>query len=234
MEKNLEETNFKYSFLKKELAQDVHKFIKSNYQDLQYPESLTYNPDKQIIEGSNVFYLVAVNHYFRNNKSDLRTASPYELEQILITNSRMLNSHYEISALVLRDTKGPNKYLAQGLVNQVKSKNFDIKFPLMIPLKGLALRKDYNSPYNYSFLLTNESEIIYSDKLKHENDEKKFDETDKNGLPFFNNKGKRIFWTANSDLTVFSLGLDLNLASFEDRFDGSGPHGRIVLVEPKL
>ena len=48
------------------------------------------------------------------------------------------------------------------------------KFPIMIPLKWLSLKQDSKSPHKYSFVLTDETEIIHSEKLAPENFQKKF------------------------------------------------------------
>ena len=211
--------NQQYSFLEDKLAQDIHNYIQSTYPNLPNLENI--NPG----EGSNPFYVITVNDYFRSNKSPTRTASPLDLEQALKSGIE-LKRHYEDSALTLRNTKNPNKYLAKDLAGQLKATNY----PLMIPLKGLTLIKDSKSPHNYSFKLTDETEIIYSDKLKRGNNIKKFNETDEHGLPIFDYQGTRTFYTRDSGLSRVCLGGDLGLDSNVGNVADSNSGGRVVLV----
>ena len=229
---NREQITKKYSFLEGELAREVHDWIQKTYPDFPNITKINYDSNDKIIKGSNPFYVTAVNDYFRKNNLEIRTASQAELEQILKSNSLELEKHYEDTSLVLRTEDEPNKYLAKNLAGQIKKRQ-KIKLPLMIPLRGLTLKQDSNSPHKYSFQLTNEVEIIYSDKLAHENNGKKFDEADEYGLPVFNENGKRTFYTRNDGLSGLCLGGDLGLGAHYDLLAYSAALGRVVLVSPE-
>ena len=106
-------------------------------------------------------------------------------------------------------------YLAKNFAEQIKTiKRKEMKLPVMIPLTGLELIKDSDSPYKLSFKILEDAEIIYSPQLDSENNYRRFAKTDKDGLPIFI-KGSydnakyidRIFkdYTKNSGLSRLTL-----------------------------
>mgnify|MGYP001593696924 FL=1 len=228
---NREQITKKYSFLEGELAREVHDWIQKTYPDFPNITKINYDSNDKIIKGSNPFYVIAVNEHFRAN-SQIRTATQFELEQILKTNSLELKVCYEDTGLVLRSKDEPNKYLAQDLAGQIKKRQ-KIKLPLMIPLRGLTLKQDSNSPHKYSFQLTNETEIIYSDKLTYKNNQKKFDEADEYGLPVFSENGKRTFYTIEDGLSGLYLDDGPGLGADYGHLADSNALGRVVLISPE-
>ena len=228
---SIPDVNAQYSFLGKDLGKQVNERIHQRYSAIEAITKITYNPQSQLVEGSNPFYVIAVNEVLREIYPDLkvRTANQADLERILKLNALPLRNQYEDSALILRSEKEPNSYLAKDLMKQVKARNPKLKTPVMIPLNGLNLRQDSNSPYKLSFELTDSSELIYAPQLSHSNDQKEFTNTDENGLPVFD-KGTRTLYTRESGLSRLFLSGDLDLDSgYEDLVD-SYSGGRVVVV----
>jgi len=212
-----------YSFLEGDLAEQVHDYILSNYPAL--PNLFYITP----VKGSNPFYVIAVNDYFRANNIKIRTASQKDLEDILRNNLLQLKGHYGDTGLVLRSTEAPNEYLAKHLANQLTNPSY----PLMIPLNGLTLIKDSNSPHNYSFQLTNETKLIYAPVLNSVSG-KNFNETDDNGLPLLGD-GTRTLYTRSdkSGLSRFYMNRGLDLGSYGEYLASSDDDDRVVLVSPE-
>jgi len=225
------DVNAQYSFLGGDLGKQVNERIHQRYSAIEAITKITYNPNSQLVEGSNPFYVIAVNEVLRELYPDLkiRTANQADLERILKLGNPDLRNQYEDSALVLRTEEEPNEYLAKDLMKQVKARNPKLKTPVMISLNGLNLRQDSNSPYKLSFELTDYSELIYAPQLSHSNDQKEFTNTDENGLPVFD-KGTRTLYTRESGLSRLYLGGYLGLSSRSEYLVDSYSDGRVVVV----
>jgi len=193
-----------------------------------------------IITGSNPFAVVLVNQILKEDK--LRTANQSDLEKILKTNLLNLDKTYTDSALILRSSGAPNSYMAKILINQVRKRNPKFKFPIMIPLYGLGLVKDTNSPrYGLSFSLKDNAEIIYSPILSKA--DKGFSEDDideETGLPLklsgrlSEDEGEgRILHNGRGGLCSLRFGKFLSLYSGTFMFDHYSHEGRIVIVKDK-
>jgi len=192
---------------------------------------LTY--ENEIITGSNPFAVVLINQVLREEK--LRTANQSDLEKILKTKILNLDNTYEDSALILRNEGVPNSYLAKMLMNQVKKKYPKIEMPIMIPLYGLDLVKDSDSPrYGLSFKLKNDAELIYSPVLNKA--DKEFSEGDmdeETGLPLrLSRGGNRILYNRRGGVSSLRLGKGSNLDSAY-LFDQYSHEGRIIVVKDK-
>jgi len=213
-------------FLGGEQGKEINKEIQTKYKGFDVLQIASYK--QGVIKGSNPFYVVAVNEILRQD--GLITASPADLEKVLKTGALDLRGQYEDSALVLRNQDNPNSYLAKDLIKQVKARGRK-KMPVMIPLNGLELRTDQNSPHGLSFNLTDKSEIIYASVLNKDggnfNSE---DINEKTGLPEKLGRGNRTFYTRDSGLSRVSLDDNLDLYSNWDNLGDSGDAGRVVLL----
>lgn len=214
-------------FLGGERGKAVDEEVKGIYKDFFVVTSATDYVDG-IIQRSNPFYVVAVNEVIK--QEGLRTATPADLEKILKLNTLDLRGHYEASALVLRKTDEPNSYLARHLMEQVKERNEQAEMPVMIPLNGLELGQDSWSPHSLVFNLGEDAQIIYAPQLNHENNRRRFSETNENGLPVFDEKGDRILYTRNSGLSGLILNMYLTLCSDWHSLVGSNVDGRVAVV----
>ena len=158
----------------------------------------------------------------------MRIATPADLERCLEKGELNLKGTYGDSGLVLRSDGDPNQYLAKDLINQIKQKG-SLQFPLMVPLTGLDLKYDSNSPNNLSFELIDSSQLIYAPQLEHKNNQKKFNKADENGLLIFDSNGSRTLYTREGGLRRLYRyrGLDLN-AGVGNLADSSSD-GRVVV-----
>ena len=189
-----------------------------------------------IVTGSNFFAIVLANQILRDNNLPIRTLTSGDLGRLVESGIINLRGSYEDTALVLRtsgDSYKRNDYLARNLAEQLKHRSisFSPEKPVLIQLKDLDLEIDGNSAYGLVFKLRDEAQVIQSKKLSHQNNLNRFNKTEKNGLPIFNKKGKRIFYACRSNGLV-GLGLydGLNLISNWDDLGYSDADGRMGLV----
>ncbi len=209
----------------KEALGEYKERASEDYNNNRYLTVLNFQDN--VVKGSNPFAVILMNQVLA--QEGIRTATPADLELILRTNALNLRNQYEDSALVLRSTDDPNKYLAKDLEQQLKARG-KVKYPLMIPLTSLELINDDNSNYKLTFKLRESSVIIYASQLAHENNGKRFSETDEQGLPIFDLSGSRILYTRDSGLSRLGLGGNLGLGSLWDGLDDSSAGGRVVAV----
>ena len=208
-------------------GQEINKEIQSKYKAHGALQVASY--DDGIMKGSNPFYVVAVNEIIK--PQGFRTVSPIDIQEIVNKKVLNLNRCYEDLALVLNDQEGRNKYLARNLTKQIKQKTRNQNsFPIMIPLNGLKLRVNQNSPTGLTFNLTDDSKIAYVSQLKEKNDRKKYGSTNEKGMPIFYRYGNRTLRTRLDGLSRLGLTNDLGLDSDFDYLDESFDTGRVVLV----
>ncbi len=193
---------------------------------------------EDIVSGSNVFYVVGVNEVIR--KEGLRTANPADLERVLRKNVLNLRGFYEDTALVLRtegDSYEDNDYLVKSLAGQLKKRRgIGLKNPWVIPLAGLDLVSDGMSAYGLAFRLRADAKVIEAPQLAHENNQKRFSQADRWGLPIFNENGDRTLYTRKDGISKLSLyGEDLysdaDLYSDPEDLGGSTKDGRVIIVK---
>lgn len=143
---------------------------------------------------------------------------------------------YADIALILKedgDSYSPNDFVAMHLAKQVKhrtGKEPTPKNPAMISLRGLSLKEDSNSAYGLVFLLGDNTEVIHVPEFSHENNERRFSRTDKRGIPIFDDKGNRRFFSRECGLS--RLQLDFNLCLRSDNFNLSesiASYGRVIV-----
>jgi len=133
----------------------------------------------------------------------------------------------------LRTNGDPNSYLAGNLMKQVKERIGKLgKMPVMIPLYGIGIVKDQDSPHGLAFKLKDDAEINYAPILNKSNNSN-FNSEDidiKTGLPKKIGKGNRTLWTRDSGLSRLFLFRNLDLDSDDGDLTNSGDSGRVVLV----
>lgn len=181
-------------------------------------------------KGSNPFAVAEMGKY-------VRLALPSELEQAVRENPDFFKGRYEEPALVLRtngDSCKSNDYLAKNLFRQVKKRTGNVptpENPARISLKGTKVKKNDRSDYGLSFLLTDESEILFVPEFAYENNQKTFSITDERGVPIFDNDGDRTFYARKDGLSTLSLNWGLTLHSlWHSDLADSYCTGRVVIV----
>ncbi|MBI5148168.1 hypothetical protein HZA33_00645 [Candidatus Pacearchaeota archaeon] len=218
--------DFGKAFLKEYKARAARDYISVTSPVL---DALSYGKRWEVVEGSNPFAVVLANQILR--EQGLRTATQADLEKILKSNALKLKDHYEDTALVFRSVAEPNEYLALNMLREVKGMNGLIAPPIVIPLCSLELVNDANSPHGLAFKLREDTRFFCTDKLAHENNDKRFSETDKNGMPIFDEKGSRILYTTNSGLSRLFLGDSLFCRADRGNLADSSVENRIVVVK---
>lgn len=213
----------------------IDKEIKKRYKDFPAVKSATFYRDG-VVNGSNPFYVVAVNEMLSEGR---RTATQADLEKILENETLDLNGVFADTALVLRSVDRPNEYLAEKLAMQIRARYpytpphaFRVLFcPVMIPLSELELEKDQNSRHGLAFKLKENANVIHAPQLDHNNNRKRFSKTNVDGLPIFDDKGKRILHTRESGLSRLYLS-EGNLYSDFNNLNCAGAYGagRVVIV----
>jgi len=218
-------------FITKELYDEFEARRLKEFPDLTALSGLNYNQETGEVTGSNSFIATYLNSFLPEN---YRTSTPLDLENILKANSLQLKGYYIDSGLVLRSTSEPDQYLAQHLMEQVKARLIKPQFPLLIPLYGLELKADRDSPHRLSFNLKDNAELIYAPVLNYKNNGKTFSQTSENGLPtqreLNKQKGKRYLFTGKSGLHRFYLNTDLILYSNYLNLTYSNSSGRVVVT----
>lgn len=179
---------------------------------------------------------MAVNEVLRSLGLKQRTASLKDLELILRNRPDLvLMGHYEDPVLVLRSKHDssykPNDHLARSLDKQLKSRNANIEYPVMIPLFGLQLQEDKDSFYGLSFILRDDAEVIHAPILSRNGSFRSEDVDRKTGLTTrLDRNGNRVIWTRPDGLSWLYLGGGLDLYSDGGGLDYSNSDGRVVVV----
>jgi len=218
--------NVSYSFLEgdfgRQVLEEYNQIASKDYQGASALNVLSF--DDNVVKGSNPFAFVLLNKILTQQK--MRIATPADLEKCLEKGELDLKGTYGDSGLVFRSNKDPNKYLGIDLLKQIVAYP---KIPFLIPLAGLDLRYDSNSPKDLSFQLIDNSQLIYAPQLEHENNQKKFNKADGNGLPIFDSNGSRTLYTGNGGLRRLCRDWDLDLDARDDGLADSYSNGRVVV-----
>jgi len=222
-------SNATYSFLEgtdgQTILNEYNQRVSGDYQGASVLNVLSFADN--VLKGSNPFAFVLLNKILTQKK--MRIATPADLERALEKEAINLKGTYGDSGLVLRSDGDPNQYLAKDLINQVKQRG-SLQFPLMVPLAGLDLRYDSNSPHTLSFQLTDFVELIYAPQLNKTNHGKKFNGADEKGLPTFEDNGSRTLYS-NEDNGVCRLCRfrDHDLIAGDDDLTFSYSDGRVIV-----
>ncbi|MFI5241356.1 MAG: hypothetical protein ACHQUA_02880 [Microgenomates group bacterium] len=212
-------------FLGGEQGREINDSIQRDYKGVKALQIGNYKDG--IVKGSNPFYAIAVQSRL---PSGVSIASQSDLETAMRIGSMDFSETYEDTGLVLRTDKEPNSYLASNLMKQVKARGSK-KMPVMIPLRGLELEADSNSPHGLAFKLGENSELIYAPILNNTNGNFSSQDVDeKTGLPSNLSGGNRTLYTRSDGLSGLYLYRFLGLDSDYGDLAGSGDSGRVVLV----
>ena len=214
-------------FLGGEAGKEIAKSIRMDYKDIPALQIGKYS--NGVVMGSNPFWVSAVQDKL---PSGIRVASQADLEKALKWGVLDLRGTYEDTGLVLRTEGEPNSYLASNLMIQAKARlDKKVKMPVMIPLYGLELAKDQNSPYGLSFKLGDNAEIISAPILnKGDGNFSSRNINAETGLPKKLGNGDRTLYTRQGGLSRLCLYWDLNLVSGDVYLADSYDDGRVVLV----
>lgn len=212
----------------KAVLEEYQGRMKADYADASALRVLSY--DNYVVVGSNPFAVVLVNQIVQ--EEGLRTATQPDLERAIKANTLQLRGQYEDTGLVLRSKESPNEYLARNLMAQIKARNPKAKMPIMIPLCGLELVADENSPHKLGFNLKENAQIFYDLSVLNKNGNFSSEDIDeKTGLPKkTSNEGDRYLFTRNSGLSRLCLYGDLDACSFDGDLACSNGDGRVVVV----
>lgn len=228
-------------FLGEEWGRQIHKKVQDKYGSYEVISKVKYNDKDKVVEGSTPFYVAAVQEFLPENA---RAAAQADLEKILKGNLLPLKDHWEDSALVWRSNQEPNKYLAEDLFSQFKSKgiNLEENSAYVIPLFTLKLRGDSKSKHKLAFELTDLAlQSYFEAPILNEISQLKFNSKDideNTGLPTKVGKsGDRTLYTRNWDrYTIKNSGLVrlyfnrvLSIYSCYEVLADSGASGRVVV-----
>jgi hypothetical protein len=216
-------------FLGGRKGKEIDNSIRRDFKDFAVLQVGNHSDD--VVKGSNPFYVVAVQAKLPEGVS---VATQADLENALRMVTMDFRKTYEDTGLVLRTEEEPNSYLARNLIEQVKTRDPKAKMPVMIPLRGLELERDADSPHGLSFKLGDDVELIYAPILNKEGGGfSSADINDKTGLPKKLGKGDRYLRTSNRGLSRSYLNWDLALGLGSGDLAGSDYFGRVVLVDSK-
>lgn len=219
--------NASYSFLEgtegQAILDEYKQRVSKDYQGASALNDLSFADN--VVKGSNPFAFILLNKILAQKK--MRIATLADLERALEKEAINLKGTYGDSGLVLRSDGDPNQYLARDLINQVQQRG-RLQYPLMIPLAGLDLRYDSNSPNDLSFQLTDFAELIYALQLDHQNDRAKFSNGNEKGLPIFDQNGSRTLYTGNGGLRRLYRDRDLDLSARLRVLADSDSDGRVI------
>ncbi len=194
---------------------------------------LSYNPQLDVIQGSNDYATALLNDCDCIKNEGLATATLADCEQAIRANKPELNLRgvYVDPALVLATDGEPNEYLAQKFMREVRARGHAQKIPYMIPLKGLKLVNDADAQYGLAYAIRDGAEIIEAPILRKNGRFKSTDIDEKTGLPTkLDDEGDRYLCARNSGLSGLCLARNLDLSSNIDDLQLSGGDGRVVVV----
>ena len=167
-----------------------------------------------VVKGSNPPSVILANKILE--QEGLRTVTHLDINEILRTKALSLIRTYEDIALIFKDEEKPNSYLAKKIAEQIKKREGKkIETPIIIPLNGLELKLDSNSPLGLTFIFTDKTKIIYAPILSEENNKNGFSDKSENEFPILNRERKKLLYTNNSGLSRFVMNYN-GLESWND------------------
>src|SRR3989344_3351224 len=104
-------------FLEGDFGKSVLEEYKGRAKDYNNKNLDVLSYKDNIVQGSNPFAVVLMNKIL--NEEGLRTPFQSDLEKAIKLNALNLNGTYEDTALILRNEKNPNSYLAKHLMKQI-------------------------------------------------------------------------------------------------------------------
>jgi hypothetical protein len=140
-------------FLGGKFGKAVDEQVQKRYGDIPAISKISYNDAVGEVDGSNMFYVTAVNEVV--NSEGLRTMTYDDYRQIKNSDSLNLSGKYEDIAAVVR---GSDDYYAKKFIG---NKEFD--FPITVNLADCVLSKDNKSEHGIVLTPKDEAQIISGD-----------------------------------------------------------------------
>ena len=97
------------------------------------------------------------------------------------------------------------------------------------PVKELA--KAYQSKNQEIKEKITGAKVVEDERFLGKYNRQKFNSVDENGVPIFDSKGKRTFYSSDEGLSRLYLGRGLSLGSSDDDLADSDVNGRVVFVK---
>ena len=217
----------------KNMLKAYQERIKIKYNSKKARNSLDiFEYEDGVIQGSNSFANVELASSELALPSQV-TFAAYKTKE----GQDLFRGNYEDLGLVLRtngDLYSSNNYNARHLYEQLEHRGIkpSEESPVLISLRSLALKEDDRSSYGLVHLLTDETQIIQAPELSYLNNGKRFKITDERGIPIFDGKGERIFYSGQEDLGRFCLDRVLRLGfGWYGGLAGSSAIGRVAVVK---
>ena len=156
-----------------------------------------------------------------------------DAQKVIDNNNRFLEGVYVDLGVVLRTEDGMNHYLSEQLTKQAKDRKYEFSDsrPLVFKPGDLELIADDASSSGLGFKIRDSASPFNAPQLSYKNRERKFNTTNKNGMPILNGNGNRINYTTDNGLSGFRLGGILHLFSGFNDLVGSNYFGRIVVMD---
>ncbi|MBS3155115.1 hypothetical protein J4404_01310 [Candidatus Woesearchaeota archaeon] len=145
--------------LKGPFGKAVNKEVQKEYGNYKVINKVGYNPKTNQVEGSNPFYVTAVNQVIM--PEGLRTSTVDDIKLIRQLNLLDLKGCYEDIGFIIRGLEGDNKYFAKKLMEGKQ------KFPVTVNLSDLELIKDDQSEYGLAFKLKDTAKIMQGDLAEY-------------------------------------------------------------------
>lgn len=211
----------------KDVLKEYQGRVKRDYAKAPVLNVLDY--EDGVVKGSNPFAVVLVGSIV--GQDGLRVATQADLERAIKCDALPLRGQYEDTGLVLRSEGEPNSYLARHLMQQIRARNSKAEMPSVIPLSGLELVTDQNSPHGLAFKLKDNAAITYGASVLSKDGAFTSEDVDETiGLPTKIGQGDRNLYTRNSGLSRLYLCRSLDLDSRYDNLALSNGLGRVVVV----
>ncbi len=273
LDSNASQARLLGGYLAKKIHEEIHarfgkyELLRCEWKNAIYPTRYDIYMDSPILDHSTNFYLAAVNMILRERKTGLRTATQADLERALKRSyfRDKLANHNIKTALVLRRGEESFReeeynFMEYYLTKQLRERNRNTEFPVMIPFASLDLEEGTDSPHEgLAFRLIDNAEVIHSPILSPPINYEDSDEStgsfcffsedvdEKTGLPKkLERGGDRSFYTGGLDyglaeLWTMHLGGSTDIEKFTissynraflyDKLVGTS-NERVILVKP--
>lgn len=208
---------------------DHNKDADEKYQGNKNLKILSYS--EGVAKGSNIFAVARIDTKLR--EQGLRTATLQDLGNETILD--MIRDKYYVDAPVLvlrslKDSLNPrNNNLAEKLAEYLDVSKIE-KTPALITGFGVASWPEDSENYGLQFVPRSDFSVSYDDRLLAKYNQEKFSKTDELGLPIFDKKGTRTWYTREDGLSRLYLYRDFILDSSSDYLADSDENGRVVVV----
>ena len=216
----------------------ARKLAETKYQAREGSPLLTPVYEGGVVKHSNPFFVCSVQEALNELGVDLHVATQADIEETLRKGDtlRIKGNHYVDTALVLRSLqdsyKANNNPLARDLEAQLRKElGEELRLPVMIPLRGLAL-KVADNPYGLGFILTEDALVVHDNILNQPGYFNQDDINKETGLPRETRKeGSRYLYTKEEGLSRLYVDNDLNLIANWLNLDYWGDSGRVVVAK---